>query len=80
MRRIPKPGLVGFQGGRSVEASIAIEAERALASAVCMELAINRGSGLTEQPGDRERGDRHHLGQARKRAIAPMPVPDCGFM
>jgi hypothetical protein len=51
--------ILGLGIARVIEASAAIESERALASTPCMELAINRGSRLTVQPGDRQRGDRN---------------------
>ena len=50
--------ILGTGIARVVEANAVKDAEQAIASAPCMELAINRGSRLTVRPGDRECGDR----------------------
>ncbi len=50
--------LLGAGVARVVEANAIKDAEQAVASAPCMELAINRGSRLTVRPGDRACGDR----------------------
>ena len=50
--------ILGTGIARVVEANAVKDTEQAIASAPCMELAINRGSRLTVRPGDRECGDR----------------------
>lgn len=50
--------ILGAGISRVVEANAVKDAEQAVASAPCMELAINRGSRLTVRPADRECGER----------------------
>ncbi len=50
--------ILGAGVARVVEANAIKDAEQAVASAPCMELAINRGSRLTVRPADRECGER----------------------